>query len=183
MRLDSSLRRQINVHIVKGGTRQEGEEEQHKSPCDTEERRVTKRKSCFLAMGWTGMQNWTRSSLSRTSVPPLRLLCHVDSCFTYGHKRASWALRKQQRRWCKWPPGKQPRPTLFQSFKVSKVRQQSMRHTVINVKCGTTTYQAHQHNDQSQFEVLHAHGPCQVTTCCLKCDWLNVEKREQTYSK
>lgn len=32
------------------------------------------------------------------------------------------------------------------------------------------THQAHQHNDNSQSEVLHTHGSRQVTTCGFKSD-------------
>lgn len=43
-------------------------------------------------------------------------------------------------------------------------------YAVINMKHYISTYQAHQHNDHSQFEVLHTHGSRQVTTCGLKRD-------------
>lgn len=56
-------------------------------------------------------------------------------------------------------------PTLL-SFDTSVPVEASTGSRNDNVK----DHQAHQHNDNSQLEVLHAHGSCQVTTCGLECD-------------
>lgn len=34
------------------------------------------------------------------------------------------------------------------------------------------TYETHEHDEERQLEVLHTHGPGEVSTCGLKCDWL-----------
>lgn len=44
---------------------------------------------------------------------------------------------------------------------------------ITNISSANTfiyTHQAHQHNDDSQLEVLHTHSPCQITACGPKCD-------------
>lgn len=80
------------------------------------------------------------------------------------HKRASWGLHKPQRRWCKGSPGKSAPPEFRSpSRKTFSVRQQEE---------GFHTYKTHQHDEERQLEVLHTHGPGEVSTRGLECDGL-----------